>query len=90
MLKDYPKAKTGPTIGCAPDRCGACPVACFQRPRTGGLGKVKVLTVNSIREVPTEFKGIITFNFEPPTIRTSEQTCPICKKSSSTCFHSET
>lgn len=80
--------------GCARG-CGVCPVAVcpLRRPQTGEFGK-KVLTVNSLEEVPKKFKGIITFNpvrqggSESP-IKTSEKTCSICKESASTCGHSK-
>lgn len=77
------------------ERCAGCPFAGLCTPCRPQTEFGKVLTVNSIKEVPAKFKGIITFNpvsqgsGEPPTIRTSERICHICKEDTSTCPHSK-
>lgn len=87
--------KAGSVGGCAPESCGVCPVACSLRPRTGEFRSGSVLTVNKLAEVPSGFRGRITFNDlqsqrsgEPSMIRTSEKTCSECGKQD--CSHLKT
>lgn len=100
MLRDYSKAKTGSTIGCAPGRCGACPVACFRRPQSGELGKVYFVGKSQELYLYSEKskglrEGTFIFssgparqgNSEPPirAIETSEKNCSECNKPASSC-----
>ena len=89
-------SKAGPVIGCAPSNCGGCPFACSLRQQTGEFRSGSVLTVNNLAEVPSEFKGRITFydslsqissEFPIKAIKTSEQICSECNKPASTCSH---
>lgn len=95
-MKERGSVKVMPESGCARG-CGACGVAVcpVRRALTGEFGKllpaakfgkVAVLTVDSPKEVPAEFKGVVNFNPEPP-IRTSEKekTCSECNKPVSAC-----
>lgn len=100
--RDGGSFKAGPVSGCAGgcEGCGGCPAARFRRPLTvkgeSGSGEVLVFK-GGIKELLSLPKLPDFIYFGParggsgePTIRTSEKTCPECKKPASTCLHSET
>ena len=87
-------SKAGPVIGCAPSNCGGCRFACSLRQQTGEFRSGSVLIVNKLAEVPSGFRGRITFNDlqsqrsgEVPigATRTSEKTCSECNQPVSAC-----